>query len=369
MSSTALAHHLDFTSFPLAFKQRFFALCGFGVALYFLAPPGAALRRLAGFGAGSLAVAAVGRGESRWGLGWWPTMEASLLRFYWFRLSDIAVPIVVALLIGAWIDESLRRQPRQGRALLGLAAFLAALHFIPFVPLRCTPIPPRAFRVHEGQWRNQREQVADFLDWINVCAWINDPQHVPHDARFVTPMMCQTFKWYAGRAEVAVLKELPQNAASIVNWWKAARRPVTPWGTGDEGRRWSRSLTELPPERLAETGARYEADYLLTSREPPLPFEKVYANRRYVVYRLPQTRRAMNRRLPELLAARLAEPLPGPIVGSRFEPHPPHGRHYDRPSDGRPAGGRAAATLSARRPLVAPADAPPPGDCPRTPAR
>ena len=44
----------------------------------------------------------------------------------------------------------------------------------------------------------------------------------------------------------------------------------------------------------------------------------------------------MNPKLPQMLAARLAGPLPGPMVGSRFEPHPPHGRHYDRiPADAR----------------------------------
>ena len=46
----------------------------------------------------------------------------------------------------------------------------------------------------------------------------------------------------------------------------------------------------------------------------------------------------MNHRLPELLAARLAGPLPGPMVGSRFEPRPVLGRCYDDPPpDARPA--------------------------------
>ncbi len=45
----------------------------------------------------------------------------------------------------------------------------------------------------------------------------------------------------------------------------------------------------------------------------------------------------MNRRLPQLLAQRLAQPLPGPMVGSRFE-GPPRAWAYDRPSaDARPA--------------------------------
>ncbi len=46
-------------------------------------------------------------------------------------------------------------------------------------------------------------------------------------------------------------------------------------------------------------------------------------------------------RLPELLAARLAGSLPGPMVGSRFEPTPRHGRGYDDP----PPDARQAAVL------------------------
>ena len=39
-----------------------------------------------------------------------------------------------------------------------------------------------------------------------------------------------------------------------------------------------------------------------------------------------------------MLASRLAGPLPGPMVGTRFEPRPPYGRHYDRiPPDARPS--------------------------------
>jgi len=38
----------------------------------------------------------------------------------------------------------------------------------------------------------------------------------------------------------------------------------------------------------------------------------------------------MNPRLPELVARRLSEPLPGPMVGARFEPRPRLGRRYDK---------------------------------------
>ena len=46
----------------------------------------------------------------------------------------------------------------------------------------------------------------------------------------------------------------------------------------------------------------------------------------------------MNKNLPQWLTARLAEPLPGPMVRSRFEPHPRPWRHYDAaPPNARPA--------------------------------
>lgn len=46
----------------------------------------------------------------------------------------------------------------------------------------------------------------------------------------------------------------------------------------------------------------------------------------------------MNEQLLPWLAARLAQPLPGPMVGSRFEPHPRPWRHYDvAPPDARTA--------------------------------
>ncbi len=46
----------------------------------------------------------------------------------------------------------------------------------------------------------------------------------------------------------------------------------------------------------------------------------------------------MNARLPEFLAARLRGLLPGPMVGTRYEPSPTLGRRYDQiPADARPA--------------------------------
>lgn len=41
----------------------------------------------------------------------------------------------------------------------------------------------------------------------------------------------------------------------------------------------------------------------------------------------------MNLEIPRLLAAKLREPLPGPMVHTRFQPTPRLGRNYDEPTD------------------------------------
>ena len=45
----------------------------------------------------------------------------------------------------------------------------------------------------------------------------------------------------------------------------------------------------------------------------------------------------MNRRLSEVLEERLTRPLPGPMVGTRFEPSPPRGRYDQSPPEARQA--------------------------------
>jgi 8-oxo-dGTP pyrophosphatase MutT (NUDIX family) len=45
----------------------------------------------------------------------------------------------------------------------------------------------------------------------------------------------------------------------------------------------------------------------------------------------------MNDELPQWLAARLAQPLPGPMIGSRFEAHPRPWHSYESPPDVRQA--------------------------------
>jgi hypothetical protein len=102
--------------------------------------------------------------------------------------------------------------------------------------------------------------------------------------------MQQTFKWYAGRSEVGSWKDVPQNAAAVVQWWHRMRdlypRSVVRGG-----------LVSLGEERLRELGDKYDADYVVVDRHRsprPLLLPRVYPRRfttdtpAYEVYRLPR---------------------------------------------------------------------------------
>ncbi len=127
--------------------------------------------------------------------------------------------------------------------------------------------------------------IADLASWREICDWAAN--HTPPEALFITPRTAQTFRWYAGRAEVVSRKDIPQDAAGIVEWW---RRMNDVYGRrqAGTGRGWYNSLTERGSPALLQLGEKYSADYVITDARPPLALELVSPpNRTYAVYRLP----------------------------------------------------------------------------------
>lgn len=225
----------------------------------------------------------------------WPQFSAAILRYYWFRLADAAIPLGTALAMGLLASSGdfeatlFNGWIRRGLIYLGIAA--AAGHLAGYVIVRALPVVPRA------EWRatTWRASVADsrllrdYYGWRRVCRWI--AENTPHDARFLTPRSNGSFKWYTGRSEIVTWKEIPQDAQSIVQWWNrlldihVLDDPVL-------GRRWSRTLAELREKRLLELAEKYDADYIVTTWKPTLDLEPVFAERGnpYLVYRARRSR-------------------------------------------------------------------------------
>ena len=267
-----LAHHLAPGQLPPVFVVRFVALFVVWLILCWAAPREAALRRLHAFVAGAVILALIGAAIAP--LNYVdPALAAGLLRFYWFRLADVAVPLGVALTAALLVAETLRTRPAIGRwALAGMLA-IAGIHVGGYLAIRPIPTIPPA------------DRLPNSLAWETACDWIAHTDAIPPQAKFLTPRMSQTFKWYTGHAEVANWKEVPQDATAIVEWWRRVFE-IHRSGSDDPQAFWLDSLAELGAPRLKQLGAKYGADYALTLARPALPLEVVYRNRSYVVYRL-----------------------------------------------------------------------------------
>ncbi len=265
-----LGHHLAFHQFPRLYMARFAAL----VAVTLLLTRGLRFRhvrfaRLWTFAVGALSIAAMGIAIDQTLLNR-PGPAAALLKFYWFRLADVLVPVTLAAALVLWLQQWQARRPAGWLLLVLIAIPLAVLGTRVRARLE-NPRPP-ADHVLERSTNTPAQAQRKFENWRTVCRWIKE--HTSADDIFLTPRDQQTFKWYAERAEVVSWKDVPQDAASIIDWrirWRsiysaaAARYGVSAWSD----------------QQLAEKMAAYQARFVVVER-PRLrrmlgpPFRQVY---------------------------------------------------------------------------------------------
>ncbi|MEL6110441.1 MAG: DUF6798 domain-containing protein, partial [Planctomycetota bacterium] len=138
-----------------------------------------------------------------------------LLRYYWFRLSDAIVPLVLGMLVAKALFSQRIFLRANAWICLGVAIVLFAgstyrNHRVA-LPASCNHrfLGLATDATIEAQRRTHR-------DWVAVCDWIR--VSTPVDEVFFTPRHQQTFKWYAERAEVVNWKDVPQDAESLVEW-------------------------------------------------------------------------------------------------------------------------------------------------------
>jgi hypothetical protein len=227
-------------------------------------------RRLFAFVLGAMAIAGVGLAISvLWRHDPYPA--ARLLRFYWFRLADVMLPVGAALAVTAYVTQLRTTRRRLGNLVTALVLLVAVWHVGDIVSRHRTNYIPLADRKFT-------KTAIRHAAWRAVCDHIRVT--TPPRAVFLVPRRSHTFKWYAQRGEVGTWKEMPQDAASVVKWWQRLQELQL-------GRyRRHRSLAEVPPERLLKLAAEYGADYVVTEASPALPFDKIFENDSFAVYEL-----------------------------------------------------------------------------------
>lgn len=203
-----------------------------------------------------------------------PAAAARWLRYYWFRLNDVAAPLAVSLVAVAGVAAGVRARRAWAPALLALLILAPAWHLGSKVWQRQElPIPPADRKVH------------NYANWVDACRWA--AENTSEDALFLVPRYSHTFKWRAGRAVVVTYKDIPQDAAGLVEWRRRLYDIYTyPHAAGGDDPHWIVSLSELGARRLRELADKYGADYVLTDRYRRASLPVAYANATYVIYDL-----------------------------------------------------------------------------------
>ena len=271
-----LPHHLLISEFNPLFVLRHVALIVVFAILWNPARRDVRFARIGRVVWGAVVLAIVGvvmeiaTADSTW--------AARAMRYYWYRASDIFVPLGVALAIGLlWLRYASKRPRPAFVVLVSIVALLAGnlLMTVNDLHFRAVPAADR-----QGGLRD-RIQLSD---WQDVGSWVRT--HLPQDALCLTPSDHQTFKWYAHRAELVTWKDVPQDASSIVDWSNRLTR-VRSWRQSESSEDAERQLRDIVQD--------YGVDYLIVRRPsnaflPPWPV--LYQNPHYVVLEAAPTARA-----------------------------------------------------------------------------
>jgi hypothetical protein len=278
-----LKHHLVMHTFARERQLAFLAMLGVWLAISFAARGSTKLAALRRFVLGTVMIAIVGMVIDQTTLEY-PQVGAALLRFYWYRLADVMVPLGLAMALAeaAFLWEA--RRPGLSRAYLALLVLLAM--GVLGVRYGRQMLDGRSGADIQGHIGNEnREQLRQ---WQLVCAWArHDTQ--PGD-RFLTPPLATTFRWYAQRSEVVGWKDIPQSAVGVVQWARRLRETQRFWAAlARDG------YTRAASERLLQMAQRerYGFRYVIVPASHgagrlPLPevFRSDWEEPEYVVYRV-----------------------------------------------------------------------------------
>lgn len=207
-----------------------------------------------------------------WELATWnyPATAARLLKYYLFRLADVALPVATCLGVGWLAHELTKRQSKWGIVLLLLAVSLPTLHLLNVSRARYeNPCPPAD------------SKLRDHVAFREACDWIRE--HTPDDALFLCSRHAQSFKWYADRSDLVNWKDVPQSAEALLTW--RDRYFDVHWHSDEEGEYVVYySLADQGTERVRQLAEKYEIDYVLTVEYPPLDLPVAYSNDYYTIY-------------------------------------------------------------------------------------
>ena len=252
---------------------------------------------------GALVIAMIG-----WGINLFieiaPDKAASLLRYYWFRLADVMLPLGVSLLFIRYADglcqntrlsgqNTISGRRLSGMVLLGMAVLASGMTFYGALGKFSKPMRPRSC---SGASRGET--------WQELCRFARE--NTEKDALFVVPYTTRTFRWFARRGEVGVWKDIPQDAGGLCEWWERMQDQFYAFDINKPGQTYGRagSFTQMPKAKIELLKTKYGADYivrnkhdlkgrhiLMKTRNGIEDYELVFENKDFELRRLSDTKR------------------------------------------------------------------------------
>lgn len=199
-----------------------------------------------------------------------PVMAAKLLKFYFYRLADVAIPVSTCLMVAWFVNSLAQRGSKWGLPLLVVATALPIAHLLDTSWTRYqNPRPPGT------------RSVKNLDSFRQACDWIS--KNTSSDSVFLAPKHAHAFKWYAGRSDVVAWKDIPQNAEDMVLWHKRFYDIYWYYNAAGEHLPY-RSIAAQGAERIRKLAEKYDFDYVLTHEYPPLLLPVVYSNNHYAIY-------------------------------------------------------------------------------------
>jgi hypothetical protein len=186
-----------------------------------------------------------------------PRFAAKILRFYWFRWNDVTLPLVLALIAVGVSTGALQFVNRSlwKRSLVAVCSLVASIGIIWVRHQENSnePIPVGEKLNFVLKSDSSSTQIQQFRDWKRVCDWITT-ETLP-DQLWLTPRRQQSFKWRTARAELASWKDMPQNAAAVVEWNIRIKESYQ----YDK----QKNLLPITTEKLAELQSKFGIHYVL----------------------------------------------------------------------------------------------------------
>ncbi|MDO4574234.1 MAG: hypothetical protein Q4D98_03365 [Planctomycetia bacterium] len=207
-----------------------------------------------------------------------PATVAALLRFYWFRLVDVTLPMGVAVVGVLFCSQTTMPGDRNWKLRRGILT--AALLF-----LACLAMTDSLRRLAQNAPPRSCSGAAKYTDWLALCDYVKNNTE-PADI-FAVPYTTRTFTWYTNRPVVGVWKDIPQDASHLVAWWNRMQMqyygldltsPVHAYGR-------LRSFGLLPRERFGKMKERYQVKYVV-SVKGDFPEKPVYENGAFGLWKI-----------------------------------------------------------------------------------